>query len=200
MAGNFPRSEKAGASPRDPAEFYQPPPGGRVRRVISSGAKGASDDGQPSPADDRAILGAATAASLALGELRAFSPRSCAVKATSAFLRYFVVSRTTYPALSRLFGVPTIALSATSSCWLSGDFGIPMAPSSSIRPVGGEWEAGRRGSNFGPLFPEGSKEEGPDKGPPTDGGFLHSVAKVSFVERLFLLSRVLEGKLGSRIT
>ena len=87
LVGNFQRSGEPGASSSDPAEFDGPPPGGRVRRVISSGAKGASDDGQPSPADDRAILGAATAASLALGELRAFSPRSCAVKATSAFLR-----------------------------------------------------------------------------------------------------------------
>ena len=200
LGGNFQRSGKPGASSSDPAEFDGPPPGGRVRRVISSGAKRASDERQPPPADDRATPGVATAGSRAFGGLRSCLARSFLFKATSALLQKFAVRRMTYPALSRFSSVPTIALSAMSSRCLSGDFGIPMNPSSPTRPFVSEGEEARRGSNVGPLFPEGSKEEIPDKAPRTAGGFSHSIAKVFLVERLFPLSRILDGKPCSRIT
>ena len=157
LGGNFQRSGKPGASFGDPAEFDGPPPGGRVRRVISSGAKRASDERQPPPADDRATPDVATAGSRAFGGLRSCRTRSFLFKATSALLQKFAVRRMTYSALSRFSIIPTIALPAMSSRCLSCDFGIPMDPSSSMRPFVSEGEAARRGSNFCPVFPEGSK-------------------------------------------
>ena len=95
LPGNFLRSEKTGASPSDPADFYRPPPRGRVRRVISSGAKRASGDRQPSPADNRAKIGVATAESPAFSGLHSSRTQSCVFKATSVRLRYYAARRMT---------------------------------------------------------------------------------------------------------
>ena len=71
-----------------------------------------------------------------------------------------------------------------------------FAQSAFRRREGGS-EAGKQ---FRPALSRRQQKEGPDKVPPVAGGFLHSIAKVFLVERLFLLLRILDGKLFSRIT